>query len=499
MLFCADRCRIHLKNVTRSYTTGKKGIPVKYNPMILAKILQFIFSLLGDFVCALVDAFATQKGFNAEFGKERLIASRFNRGFVISKFRKLTKRKSFENVLLSGPTGAGKTTRLLLKSLFTLKNCSLIINDPSKELFQLSSGYLSQDFTILTLNFSDSSQSAGYNILSRIKKPNDINKLAHVLVATSLDKGGSSDPFWSLATKTLLQLLIRVTLYQPVAFRTMANVVHLLHHFASQPETIDKLVAQTNDEKLILEYKSFISTPEKTLQNITASAKAALQLFDDPEIVKTTAFDTIDFQSFRETPTIIFLHNNISDQKYISGLNSTFFEQFYSSILERLPTKNDLPCFVILEEMASMYIPILPLALANCRKSFCGTLICVQSPTQLKTYYKDEAENITANCVTKIFLPGQTSIDVLKDIETLGGKCIYIDEKKTERVKPLITIDEIRLLPQNRSIIISGNTPLIKGRTSPYYRSLTYSRYAKIPPIPLRGDIPDTAVPLIKV
>jgi len=464
----------------------------------LGRALRFVLTLLGDLFNALVDAFEKKEGFNAEFGRETEIASRFNKGFLISKHRRLTRRKSFENILLSGPTGSGKTTRLLLKNLFLLKNCSMVINDPSKELYTLSSGYLSQFFTIKTLNFSNSAVSSGYNILSRIKKPNDVNKIAHLLVAATLEKGSNGDPFWSLSTKNLLQVLIRLVLHQLEEYRNIANLIQKLHYFAAQPKKVDEWIARTNDEKLILDYKSLISTPEKTLQNIVASAKAALQLFDDPEIAKTTAHDSIDFEELRKAPSIIFLHTSISDQKYVSILNSIYFDQLYGHLLQSLPNKKELDLFIILEEASSMYIPLLPLALANCRKHRVATFCCVQSPQQLKSFYKDEADNIATNCVTKIFLPGQTSMDTLREIETLSGKCIYKDEKGTERVKQLVTTDEIRLLPKNRTLILSGNKPFIKGRTSPYYRSLTYKKYAKIPPISLRGDIPDGPITLLK-
>ncbi|QEM12978.1 type IV secretory system conjugative DNA transfer family protein [Mucilaginibacter rubeus] len=465
---------------------------------ILLKCIQFIFSLIADLFSAIVDAFSKQKGFNAEFGSERSIASRFNNGFVISKNRRLSRKASFSNLLLVGPTGSGKTSRILLKNLFALKKCSLIVNDPSGELFMRSSGYLSQYFKILTINFSDTSASTGgFNILSRIKKPNDVNKIAHLLVATSLDKGNSD--FWSISTKSLLSILIRLTLHQREQYRNMANVLHLLHTLAAYPERIDVLVANSKDEKLLLDYKSCISTPERTLQNIIASTKAALQLFDDPEIAKTTAQDNISFDEIRATPTIIFLHNSVGDQKYVSILNSIFFEQFYNHVLQRLPSKKELDLFVILEEASSMYIPLLALATANCRKARVGNIIAVQTKGQLKTFYKDDAENIAANCLTKLYLPGQTAMDELREIEALGGKSIYTDEKGIERVKSLITTDEIRLLPENRSVIISGNKPLIKGRTSPYYRSLIYSSYGKISSVSLERSIPDTPVPLIEL
>jgi type IV secretory pathway TraG/TraD family ATPase VirD4 len=466
---------------------------------ILLQCMQFLGSLIVDFWNAIVDVFAKQKGFNAEFGTERSIASRFNKGFVISKRRRLSRKASFSNLLLVGPTSSGKTSKILLKNLFALKDCSLIVNDPSGELYLLSSGYLSGYFRILAINFSDSSaSSAGFNVLSRIKKPNDVNKIAHLLVATTLDKG-NSDPFWSISTKSLLSILIRLVLHQPEQYRNMANVLHLLHVLAAYPERIDALVANSKDEKLVLDFKSCISTPERTFQNIIASAKAALQLFDDPEIAKTTATDTINFDELRETPTVVFLHNSIGDQKYVSILNSIFFEQFYHHVMRVLPRKSELDVFVILEEASSTFILLLSLAVANCRKARVGNIIAVQSKGQLKKFYNEDAENIAANCLTKLYLPGQTAMDELREIEALAGKSIYKDEKGTERVKSLITADEIRLLPENRSIIISGNKPIIKGRTSPYYHSVTYSRYAKIPPVSLQRGIPDTPVPLIEL
>ena len=461
--------------------------------------MEAFFSLLGDSFNALTDAFEKKQGFNAGFGSETDIASRFNKGFLVSKHRKLPRLKSFENVLLSGPTGSGKSTRILIPNLFSLKNCSMVVNDPSKELFMLASGFLSQSRPFIkTVNFSDSFISAGFNPLSRIRKPNDVNKVAHLLVASSLDKGGNSDPFWSLQSKTLIQIFIRLVLYQPEEYRNLANVLNILKFFAAQPKKVDIWIAKTKDDKLILDYKALISTPEKTLQNIVASAKAALQLFDDPEIARTTAYDSIDFDQLRQTPTIIFLHNSIADQKYVSILNSIFFEQLYGHILQGLPDKKELDLFIILEEASSLYVPLLPLALANCRKHRVGNFICVQSPGQLKTMYKDEADNIASNCVTKIYLPGITSMEVLRDLESLSGKCIYVDDKKQERVKQLLTVDEIRLLPENRTLILSGNHPFIKGRTSPYYKSFKYKTYAKISPISLKGDIPDEPLSLMQ-
>ncbi len=466
---------------------------------IIETVFTFIINVIGDFLHALMDALQKQDGFNAQFGSESEIASRFNKGFLVSIHRRLTRRKSYENLLVSGPTGSGKTSRILLQNCYMLDRSTLIINDPAKQIFLESSGFFNKTGKkVLNLNYTDSKISCGYNMLSRIEKPNDINKIAHILVTSSLDKGGNNDPFWSLQSKNIIQIFIRLVLHQPAEYRNMANVLHVLKNFAADVKKVDSWIAKTNDQPLILDYMALVATPDKTLQNIVASAKSALQLFDDPEIAKTTAFDSINFQKLRETETVLFLHTTVSDQKYVSTLNSIFFEQFYGYVLRDLPKKNDLDLFVILEEGSSIYVPLLPLALANTRKMRCGTILCVQGLSQLKSMYGSEAENVISNCVTRIFLPGQNSLETLKELETIGGKCFYKDEIGNVRVNPLISVDEIRLMEEHRTLLLSSNKSLIKGRTRQYFRSFKFNAYSKIEPVSLMGDIPQIPLPLLQ-
>jgi type IV secretion system protein VirD4 len=435
---------------------------------------------------------------SAEFGSIGLIGSWFNKGFLIGRYKKTTRLSAYENILLSGPTGSGKTSRFLLKNLYSLKNCSLLINDPQGELWHYASGYLGSHFkNVYSINFSDSSKSAAYNPFSRIKKASDVYRLADLLISTTLDKGGG-DVFWKLASVNLTQVLLRILLHQPKEYHNLANLIRLLQLFAVDHQKVDGWVAQAADEKLMIDYKEIISMPEKTLMNVVSSVKSALQLFDDPEIARTTAYDTIDFEQLRREPTAIFLNNTLSDQRYISILNSLFFEQFYSYALEKLPARNDLPIFVILEECASLYIPMLAQATATCRKAKVGNFLTVQSHSQLKSFYKDRAETIKANCRTKIWLTGQTSLEELREIETLGGKRIYRDEKNVERTVPLVAADSIRMLPEDRSLILSGNHPLILAKSSPYYHSLWFAPLAKIPPLPFENYIPDEPIPLLR-
>jgi len=457
---------------------------------VLGVIAFHAWAALTDGLLSLFDS-TSNSAYNAEFGKETLLASRFNRGFLISKHRKLTRRKSFENVLLAAPTGAGKSTRLVIKQLFELKKSTVIVSDPSGELYQLTSGYLSRHYRLLTLNFSRSQESCGYNPLSCIQKKSDINRIADMLVSSSLGKG--SDPYWSLQSSVLIAILIRLVLHMPKEEQHLASVLQVLNYFAADSKTVDIWIARTRDKKLILDYKSMVATPEKTLQNIVSSAKAALSAFDSEDFARVTAFDSIDFDTLRTVPTVIFLRDGIADRAYTQMLNSLFFEQVFGYLLGHLPGKKELDVFFVLEEASSLHIPLLPLFLANARKHRVGTFICCQGPDQLETLYGKEARSIFNNCITKLILPGVTSINFLKELETLSGKATLTDKNGRDTVRPLITADELRRLGDNRVLIVSGNVPYILGRTAPYWHSwFKYRIRSRIPPAPIHSDIPDT-------
>lgn len=462
----------------------------------LGLLLLFLWQIATDALYSLWDSLTKRGTFENNLGKETDIGNRFNKGIVYSINRRLNKKTSYANVLLVGPSGSGKSQRIIIKNLVALKNCSLIVNDPSMELYYATSAYLQQYFKILTLNFSSSKISCGYNILSRIKRPNDINKIADMLTRGTLGKGGG-EMFWILQTKALLTAFITLVVYQPEQYRNMANVLHLLNLFATDPKKVDALVVKTKDNKLLLAYKTFVVMPPKTLQSIIASASAALNLFSDPEIARVTAYDSFSIQNLRDQPTVLFLHNSVSDQAYINTLNGIVFTQLFGEILNKLPEKHHLDLHFILDEASSLFIDGYATYLANTRKARVSNLICTQSIGQLRTLYGDESKNIVANTWTKIFLAGNTDIETLKEIELLAGKTITKGANGSERVTSLISVDAIRQLPKNRTLILSGNNPIIKGRTSPYYKSFTYRKYRLLPPLELLGDIPDAPIPFL--
>ncbi|MFA6089452.1 MAG: type IV secretory system conjugative DNA transfer family protein, partial [Candidatus Woesearchaeota archaeon] len=163
---------------------------------MLFKSLEFVFS-------------QRKKEYHSEFASQGTLLSRYNHGFCLTGRRNLTRKDSFQNALIIGGTGVGKSTVVLIPSLYTTIG-SKIIHDPSGELYSKSSGYLMQKgYDVKTLNFANPQNSSNYNPLTRAKTNSDIQKVASMLVETALG-GKTKDPFWNTQATSLLTMLITI-------------------------------------------------------------------------------------------------------------------------------------------------------------------------------------------------------------------------------------------------------------------------------------------------
>ena len=428
--------------------------------------------------------------YNAKFGNSYEFLSSANFGFSATGTRALTKSMSHTNVALFGPTGSGKTSTVILGSAFSLAKgkSSIIFNDVSGEIFEKTSAYLaSKNYKILRLDFSNSQNSEAFNPLTDCKTISDIQKVALLIIRNSIGET-KGDVFWEQSAVMLLSLFIRYLIFHTEPeFHSLKNVLRLVEKFAVDGKEVDKMFSRTNDDDLLAAYKSTIVVGEKTLQSIVATARTALNLFTDPEVCKTTATNSIDFNLLRNEPVALYVCNPLKDLMYFKPLSALFFQSLFNYVLSRIPGKNERSIFFVMDEAATMRFPALSTTISNIRKFNSGILLCMQDENALISQYGvAEAHQIKTNCGCQIYLKGQP-IHTSTELSKILGRYSYKDEKEIERVRELMTPDEIRMCDD--AIILINNKAPLKCRMVPYYKNIWISRHTTLPPYQLSEKV----------
>lgn len=454
--------------------------------------LDFIdsaFSGTGDFIAGgLEGIFETDsKLLEAKFGNEQELFSRWNHGFSLGA-KAMTTIQSRNNALLFAPSGVGKTTVSLVCSALNIASskdgASMIINNPSGELSQMTNYFLRQGYTVLKFDPNDQENSIHYNPLSRIRSDADILKIASMIVGKS---SKDSNDFWALKSKELIALVIDFLItHAPKVNQNLANVYYLLQNLAGNEDAINQLFSKKSTEKQWLTYKSIIANSDNTKASIISSAISNLAFIGSSKsLCDLTSVDTFNIKKMRKEKIVLFLNCPISDMEYYGVLLGLFFEQLFAEVFRSLPREEDKDIYLLIDEMSSIPLPNLANVFSNARKAKLPILGVLQSENQLYENYGQYNAKTIINNACRIYMTGLT--DECERLEkTLGSYQYYEDkEKKVLRTRSLMTADEIRTMPRNRVLVIpnGGMRPLYM-KVKPYYKIGKYIRQ-------MNTEIPD--------
>lgn len=413
--------------------------------------------------------------YQAQFGNERELLSRKNKGFCLTGKWNLDLTLSYRNALIIGGTGSGKTSSVLLPSIYTTLG-SFVIHDPSGELYTKSAGHLHRrGYRIKVVNFADPVNSDGYNPLIRAKSESEINKVAHLLISTTLK---SDEPFWNLQAANLLGILIH--LVKGGRFESLHNVRDLLTLMRIDSKKLTGMFEQVSP-RIHQEYQAFLKLEDKVQSGVVATVLAALQLFTDQNVSLITSHDTLDFERIRREPTAIYLQSPVVESGYFQPLLSIFLEQLFRHLLAKLPGTHDQDVFFLIDEAASFQLPTLSNVLANIRKYRAGIMLVVQDQEQLiHRYGEAEARTMKSNCFSQLYFPGQ-SLQVGQELSQLLG-LTKMESESESVIRPLITPDELRTLPKDQGILLCGNKAPLKVSLYPYFENKRFQIFSQIPP-----------------
>ena len=380
------------------------------------------------------------------------IAPKFEDNIILTKTERLMmsnrppdpKNARNKNVLVVGGSGSGKTRYFIKPNLLqcTSKShpISFVVTDPKGGLIQeCGLALLKNGYKIRTMNTINFHKSMRYNPFAYIHEEKDILKLVTTLMTNTNGEGQGGDPFWDKAERLLLTSLIAYLHYEaPAEEQNFATLLEMLNTMQVSEEDEDyqnpvdllfeDLAKKKPNSFAGRQYKLYKLAAGKTAKSILISCGARLSPFDIQEIRDATMYDELELDKLGDRKTALFL--------IMSDTDSTFnflISMIYSQLFNLLCDKADdvyggkLPVHVrcLIDECANIgQIPQLEKLVATIRSREISACLVLQTRSQLKAIYKDNADTIVGNMDSQIFLGGSEPT-TLKDLaEALGKETI---------------------------------------------------------------------------
>ena len=397
-----------------------------------------------------------------------------------------------KNVLIIGGSGSGKT-RFHIKPNLMQMNASYIVTDP-KGTVVLECGKMLQrgGYEIKILNTIDFKQSMRYNPFRYIRNENDILKLVNCIMENTKgeDSKGGED-FWTKAEALYYQALIAYIFYEaPEEEKNMTTLLEMLNasEVREDDETFknavdlmfERLQQRDPDHFAVRQYLKYKLAAGKTAKSILISCGARLAPFDIKEVRDMMSGDELELEKLGDRKTALFC--------IVSDVDTTFnfiaamvYTQMFNVLCDKAlenggALKHHVTC--LLDEFANQKIPNFQHLISVIRSREISAHIVVQTQSQLKALYKDNAETIIGNCSCVLFLGGKERSTLKEISETLGKETIDLfntsDTRGSQQSlginyqktgKELMSTDELAVMDGGKCILqVQGVRPFFSDK-----------------------------------
>ena len=415
-------------------------------------------------------------------------------GLMMSGRPKHPKYARNKNVVVIGGSGTGKS-RFFVKPNLMQMYCSYVVTDP-KGTILIECGFMLErnGYRIKVFNTVNFARSMHYNPFAYIKSEKDILKLVNVIMTNTKGDGEKSgDDFWQKAERLLYCAFIGYIYYECVEeeqnFATllaMINACEVREEDETFKNEVDLMFEELEKEKpnhfAVRQYRKFKLAAGKTAKSILISCGARLAIFDIQELLDLTAYDEMELDTLGDEKTALFVIISDTDDTF-NFLVAIMYSQMFNLLCEKADNvyNGRLPIHVrmLLDEFSNIgLIPKFEKLIATIRSREISANIILQSKTQLKALYKDNASTIEDNCDCTLFLGGKEK-NTLKDFAELLGKetiDLYstsdtrgaspsnsVNYQKTG--KELMTPDEIAVMDGSKCILqVRGVRPFLSDK-----------------------------------
>lgn len=399
------------------------------------------------------------------------------------------KRNVNLNVLVIGGSGSGKT-RYHIKPNLLQMNGSYVCSDPKGTVVEEVGRVLMQKggYKLKILNTIDFSASMHYNPFCYLHSETDILSLVTVIMENTQgkdNKGG--EDFWRKAEALLYQALIAYIYYEaPAEEKNMSMLLDMLNacecreddeNFKSAVDLLfERLQKRSPNHFAVRQYVKFKMAAGKTLKSILISCGARLAAFDIQAVRDMMEYDEMELDKLGDEKIALFAVVSDSDPTF-NFISAMMYSQMFNVLCNRALNKyhGRLPVHVtcLFDEFANQKIPNWEHLVSVIRSRNISAHIVLQTYSQLKGMYQDNAETIAGCCSSMLFLGGKEETS-LKMVSTMLGKETIdtfntSDTRGTSRSyglnyqklgKELMSVDELAVMPSSRCILqVQGVRP----------------------------------------
>lgn len=399
-----------------------------------------------------------------------------------------------KNILVIGGSGNGKT-RFFVKPSLMQMHSSYVVTDP-KGTVLIECGKLLQrgGYRIKVLNTINFKKSMRYNPFAYLRSEKDILKLVNTIIANTKGDGEKSgEDFWVKAEKLYYTALIGYIWYEaPEDEKNFTTLLEMINASEAREDDEDfqnpvDLMFERLEEKdpehfAVKQYRKYKLAAGKTAKSILISCGARLAPFDIKELRKLMETDEMELDTIGDRKTALFVIISDTDDTF-NFIVSILYTQLFNLLCDKADDEygGRLPVHVrcLLDEFANIgQIPKFEKLIATIRSREISASIILQSQSQLKAIYKDNADTIVGNCDTTLFLGGKEKT-TLKEISEILGK-ETIDSFNTSETrgrelshglnyqklgKQLMTEDEIAVMDGGKCILqLRGVRPFFSDK-----------------------------------
>ena len=345
-----------------------------------------------------------------------------------------------KNILVIGGSGSGKT-RFFVKPNLMQMHSSYVVTDPKGTvLVECGKMLLKNGYKVKVLNTINFKKSMHYNPIAYIRSEKDILKLVNTIILNTKGEGQQSgEDFWVKAEKLYYTALIGYIWYECVEeeqnFTTLLDMINASEareddeKFKNPVDLMfDELEEREPEHFAVKQYKKYKLAAGKTAKSILISCGARLAPFDIKELRDLTSYDELGLDMLGDEMTALFVIISDTDDTF-NFIVSIMYTQLFNLLCDRADDvyHGRLPVHVrcLLDEFANIgQIPKFEKLIATIRSREISASIILQSKSQLKAIYKDNADTIEGNCDTTLLLGGKEKTTLKEMAEILGKETI---------------------------------------------------------------------------